>query len=223
MQLRLTVSVCLLAVLTLSGAAFADVALSKANRPAADASEVNPEGFLEYSLIPVPRPEVIASTPTRPAQRPLLRYNQDFLRSQPNASGDEEWYCLAEALYFEARGESIKGQFAVAEVIMNRVASKRFPDSVCGVVEQGTGKQYQCQFSYNCDGAAEVVNERRAWARVGKVARLMLDGAPRQLTAGATYYHTNAVSPRWSEKFARTATIGTHHFYRQPALTASNG
>ena len=130
--------------------------------------------------------------------------------------GDAEWACLAEALYFEARGESIKGQFAVAEVIMNRRDSERFPNSVCGVISQGAGKGRSCQFSYKCDGAAEVFKEQKAYNRVAKVAKIMMDGFPRKLTDGATYYHTNYVSPRWSKKFDRTAEIGVHRFYRNP-------
>jgi len=134
----------------------------------------------------------------------------------PTARGDAEWECLAEALYFEARGETVEGQFAVAEVILNRVDAPAFPDTVCGVVNQGTGARYQCQFTYTCDGAAEVIHEPRAHDRVGKVARIMLDGAPRELTDGATYYHTKAVNPRWARRFDRTTTIGVHHFYTDP-------
>ncbi|MBD3678276.1 MAG: cell wall hydrolase [Rhodobacteraceae bacterium] len=143
-----------------------------------------------------------------------IEYNRDWLARQPVASGGPEWECLAEALYFEARGESVAGQFAVAEVILNRVDSSYYPDTVCRVVNQGTGRKYACQFSYTCDGLAEVVSEPAAWRRVGKVARIMLDGAPRDLTGGATHYHTKAVNPRWARSFPRTATIGVHHFYR---------
>jgi len=144
-----------------------------------------------------------------------ITYDNAFLASQPVASGDDQWRCLTEALYFEARGESARGLFAVGEVIMNRVDSGRFPNSLCGVIHQGTGRQFACQFTYTCDGAAEVINEQGAWDRVGKVARLLIDGAPRDLTDGATYYHTRAVSPRWSRIFDRTASIGAHYFYRQ--------
>lgn len=147
----------------------------------------------------------------------LVRYDVEWVDALPTATGGDEWYCMAEALYFEARGESIKGQFAVAEVVLNRVDTARFPDTVCGVVNQGTGKRYQCQFTYTCDGYAENVHEPKAWDRVGKIARLMLDGAPRALTAGATHYHTKAVNPRWSRVYARTTTIGVHHFYRSPS------
>jgi len=148
-------------------------------------------------------------------------YDGAWLAAQPKARGGAEWQCLTEALYFEARGETVKGQFAVAEVILNRVSSPAYPDSVCGVIRQGTGKRYQCQFTYTCDGHAEVVREPAVYDRLGKIARIMLDGAPRKLTDGATHYHTVAVSPRWASRFPRTATIGVHHFYRQPGARVS--
>jgi spore germination cell wall hydrolase CwlJ-like protein len=71
-------------------------------------------------------------------------FTRAWLASQPKPKGSSEFQCLAEALYFEARGETIKGQFAVAEVIRNRVKSSRFPNSYCGVINQGTGKKHQC-------------------------------------------------------------------------------
>jgi spore germination cell wall hydrolase CwlJ-like protein len=134
----------------------------------------------------------------------------------PRANGNSEWRCLAEALYFEARGETLQGQFAVAEVILNRRDSKKFPSSVCSVIGQGSksGKKYACQFSYKCDGRAEVFSEGKAYIQVGKVARIMLDGKTRNLTKGATFYHTGAVRPRWSRTFQRTAKVGSHYFYR---------
>lgn len=141
-------------------------------------------------------------------------YTRDWLDELPKASGGAEWQCLADALYFEARGESVKGLFAVAEVILNRVDSPRYPNSVCGVVRQGSGKRLRCQFTFICDGRPETVNDSAAYARVGKVARVMLDGAPRNLTDGAVYYHSTAVSPRWAARLDRTAEIGLHLFYR---------
>lgn len=150
-------------------------------------------------------------------------YNASWLNSQQRASGGAQWECLAEALYFEARGETIKGQFAVAEVIMNRVKSARFPNSVCGVINQGTGKKYQCQFTYTCDGIPERIHEPQAWERVGKVARAILDGrVPMNLTNGATHYHTTAVRPRWSRTYTKTASIGVHVFYRHTWRVSSS-
>jgi hypothetical protein len=136
--------------------------------------------------------------------------------------GGSEWECLTEALYFEARGESLAGVVAVAEVILNRVASADYPNSVCGVVRQGGQGLYNCQFTYRCDGRPDVVGERAAYQAVGRVASYMLTGAPRTLTDGATHYHTLAVHPSWANRFPRTATIGYHHFYRQPTRTAQN-
>ncbi|MGB0960131.1 MAG: cell wall hydrolase [Halocynthiibacter sp.] len=157
------------------------------------------------------------------APKPVaVSYTREWVAKIPAPKQSESQECLAEALYFEARGESVKGQFAVAEVILNRVDSTRFPNSVCGVIRQGTGKKYQCQFTYTCDGNAEVVHERAAYDRVAKIAHVMITGAERGLTGGATYYHTKAVSPRWARKFHRTTTIGVHHFYRPTVRVSSN-
>ena len=136
------------------------------------------------------------------------------LSTMPKASGGAEWACLTEALYFEARGETFKGISAVAEVIVNRKNSRRFPNSVCAVISQGVGGKPGCQFSYKCDGRAEVIREPKAYVRVGKIAKLMLEGRLTKVTDGALFYHTTAVRPKWSRKFRRTAKVGVHLFYR---------
>ena len=151
-----------------------------------------------------------------------VAYTRDWVTRQTIDGGNAQSACLTEALYFEARGESVKGQFAVAEVIMNRVDSAEFPDTICDVIHQGTGRKFQCQFTYTCDGKPEHVADQATFARVGKVARLMAQGAPRRLTDGATFYHSRAVSPRWSRVFERTASIGVHHFYRKPTQLSRN-
>lgn len=148
-------------------------------------------------------------------------YNRKALDELEPVTGGQQWACLAEALYFEARGETVRGMFGVAEVILNRVDDPRYPSSVCKVVNQGTGERYRCQFTYTCDGRPENIDDRRAYERVGKVAKLMIDGKARRLTKGATHYHTKSVSPRWSRVFPRTTTIGYHHFYREPSRIAS--
>ena len=177
------------------------------------------------SVVPDSRLDLLTSLPPA-AERGVetessVIYDGDYLASLPAARGGEQWECLAEALYFEARGETVRGMFAVGEVIMNRVDSADYPNSLCGVINQGTGRMYACQFTYTCDGRAEVISEPRAWERVGKVAQILLEGAPRALTGGATHYHTKAVSPSWANRFPRTAAIGSHYFYRQPVRTAS--
>jgi len=168
--------------------------------------------------------EIFAPKKRKPTE---ITYSRAFIDSLPKIDDkkrSDAHVCLAEALYFEARGESVKGQFAVAEVIMNRADHGNFPESVCGVINQGTasGRKYQCQFTYNCDGVTNRIHEKDAYERVMKVAHLTLDGAPRELTDGATHYHTKAVSPRWSRTFPRTATIGVHHFYRMPTRLTQN-
>ena len=160
---------------------------------------------------------VPTATVTLASARPAdIRYDAAFVDTPPAATGDAQWECLAEALYFEARGESVKGMFAVGEVILNRVASRRYPDSLCAVINQGTGRKHACQFSYTCDGLAEVIAEPRAWERVGKIARLLIDNRESlDITEGATHYHTRAVNPNWARVFPRTAAIGSHLFYRE--------
>jgi spore germination cell wall hydrolase CwlJ-like protein len=139
---------------------------------------------------------------------------EDWLMAQPIPEGDAEWQCLTEAIYFEARGESLKGQIAVAEVILNRVDSPLYPRTVCGVVKQrGSGG---CQFSYICDGRTDRMREKDAADLAGRIARAMLDGAPRLLTEGATSFHTRSVRPSWSRRYIQTASIGAHLFYRKP-------
>ena len=168
------------------------------------------------TTLPAPTDRDVATSPLQ------VGYNSAFLASIPTATGGAQWRCLAEALYFEARGETTEGLFAVGEVILNRVDSDAYPDTLCGVINQGTGRKYACQFTYTCDGVREVIAEKGAWQRVGKVARLLIDGAPRELTKGATHYHTNAVSPSWARRFPQVAQYGVHLFYRQPTRTASN-
>ena len=135
--------------------------------------------------------------------------------SRRSVRGNRQWECLTEALYFEARGEAPVGQYAVAEVILNRVDHANYPDTICGVVNQGTGRQFACQFTYTCDGQPESVDNETAWHRLGHIARIMMDGAPRDLTDGATHYHANWVNPRWARLYPRTAEYGVHIFYRQ--------
>jgi hypothetical protein len=211
-----------IAMIAIASSSQADVIMSQSNstRLALDA-EIETVFEAEREALAVPpaeRPESALGS-RKPAE---IRYDRQFIETQPVPNGGEAWRCLAEALYFEARGEKVEGIFAVAEVILNRVDSPIFPDTVCDVVYQGTGRRFECQFTYSCDGLKETIHERAAYEAVAKVARLMLDGAPRALTGGATHYHTRAVSPAWARVYPRTTTIGQHHFYRKPDRYASN-
>jgi len=145
------------------------------------------------------------------------RYDRDWLlaRPTPTRSG-AEFACLKEAIYHESRGEDILGQYAVAEVILNRVDSDAFPDTICGVVHQNAHRPNACQFSYACNGRSRAMTEAEARAVAAQIADILMAGAPRELTDGATHFHATWVSPVWSRTYERTARIGAHIFYRQP-------
>lgn len=184
------------------------------------APEAAPAVAPEAEPAAAPVAKAKAKAKRKRGKEPEIAHTVGWLYAQEVERGGAAWECLAKGIYFEARGETLEGQFAVAEVILNRVDSPSYPDTVCGVVHQSGGGG--CQFSYTCDGLSDAIREPAAWTRVGQVARAMLDGAPRDLTGGATHYHTTAVSPSWAARFPRTAQIGVHLFYRQPLRTASN-
>ncbi len=174
---------------------------------------VSPTVSLAPKLERLPAPDLAALAPDAAHAVPAEGLTEAWLLEQHAPEGDAEWQCLTEALYFEARGESLDGQIAVAEVILNRADSPLYPRTVCGVVKQrGSGG---CQFSYVCSGKKKL-REKGAADLAGRIARAMLDGAPRLLTEGATHFHTRGVKPSWSKRFSRTASIGSHLCYRQP-------
>ena len=159
----------------------------------------------------------------RPAAAvPAGRLDFATLDAMPAVSGDAQFQCLAQAVYFESRGEPLSGQIAVAEVVLNRVDNPAYPRSICGVTKQGAGSGRGCQFSYACDGRPDVMTSSVSKARSEKIARMLIDGRPRSVTSGATHFHATYVRPDWSRKFARTASIGNHVFYRQSTRVASN-
>lgn len=214
-----------------AGAATAEVVLSTSGNPTAtlndafrDVMKTERQGFSTVTPGKVRKLSRQMRGPLRERSADdavVDRFHPDYLSALPAPAGGERWRCMAEALYFEARGETIPGIYAVAEVILNRVDSANYPDTVCDVIYQGTGERYRCQFTYACDGRKEVIDEPRAYEKVGKIAKLMLrEDAPRTLTQGATHYHTKSVNPRWASVYPRVATIGYHHFYRQPQRVA---
>jgi spore germination cell wall hydrolase CwlJ-like protein len=126
--------------------------------------------------------------------------------------------CLAEAVYFEARGEAVRGQIAVAQVVMNRTFSGFYPNTVCGVVYQNKHRHFACQFTFACDNVADVVREPDMWDRARKIASAMLDG---QLwlpeVAKSTHYHAYWVRPSWVGEMKKMYKFGVHTFYRPRA------
>jgi spore germination cell wall hydrolase CwlJ-like protein len=119
--------------------------------------------------------------------------------------------CLTAAVYYEARSEPAAGQRAVAAVVLNRVA-RSFAPNICGVVHQRT--RGTCQFSFVCNGATRARKDERAWEAATRVAHEALSGFFTSAVGSATFYHSVAVSPDWSGKVSRVATIGRHIFYR---------
>jgi hypothetical protein len=124
--------------------------------------------------------------------------------------------CLSQAIYFEARSEAFVGQLAVAEVVLNRVRHSAYPDTVCGVVFEGSERRTGCQFSFTCDGSMDRTPRGRSWRRSQLLAEHAIMGFGREVTRRATHYHTVAVDPRWNSSLVRTRRIGTHIFYRFP-------
>lgn len=127
----------------------------------------------------------------------------------------QEQRCMAEAIYFEARGEPYRGQVAVAQVVRNRVAHPLYPNTICGVVFQNQSRRNSCQFSFACDGRPERVTEDDAWARAQEISAKMIDGELYLTEVGrATHYHANYVYPHWASRMTRVVRIDHHIFYR---------
>jgi spore germination cell wall hydrolase CwlJ-like protein len=123
--------------------------------------------------------------------------------------------CLANAVYFESRGESVRGQIAVAQVVLNRVFSGYYPGDVCGVVYQNARRHLACQFTFACDRIPDVVTDTEAWERATRVAKATLDGKVWLPEIGkATHYHAYWVHPWWVRTMRKLTRIGVHSFYR---------
>jgi spore germination cell wall hydrolase CwlJ-like protein len=127
--------------------------------------------------------------------------------------------CLADAIYFEARGEPIRGQMAVAQVVMNRVFSGRYPNNVCGVVYQNANRHLACQFTFACEGKnLNRIDEPEMWSQAKRIAKDTLDGKIWLAAVGhATHYHAYWVHPSWVHEMARVYKLGVHTFYRPRA------
>lgn len=168
-----------------------------------NAAGVLPAGEAELAL---PRPSA-GGLDSGPAARALLAAGSatDRLRAQQ---------CLTMAIYYEAASEPDAGQRAVAQVVLNRVAHPAYPDTVCGVVFQGSERSTGCQFSFTCDGSLARKPARMWWDRAADVARAALAGAVYTPVGLATHYHTVQIHPYWADSLDHVGTIGAHRFYR---------
>ena len=136
----------------------------------------------------------------------------------------EELECLTINTYHESRSESVAGQLAVIHVVLNRVASPKFPNTICGVVTQGPtyvnwlGNEWpirdKCQFSWYCDGMSDTAEDATTYQKIKKLAEYVTTNKTYDYTEGATYYHADYVKPNWSKKFRKIAQIDDHIFYK---------
>jgi spore germination cell wall hydrolase CwlJ-like protein len=130
--------------------------------------------------------------------------------------------CLAQVIYYEARGEGVAGEKAVAEVVLQRIVTGDYPETVCGVVYEGVQPDRRdCQFSFACDGSLRKPKDAAAWTRIRQLADNIMTGAVRLSgqTGHAIAYHSVEVTPAWADTMTRTAQIGNHVFYKRDPLT----
>ena len=171
-----------------------------------------PEPLQFREIAPVQAVAINASVPVsdlpNPAARPFI-----LSAASPN-DRLRAIECLTSAIYYEAATESVEGQRAVAQVVLNRVRHPAYPNSVCGVVFQGSERRTGCQFTFTCDGALARVPMASLWEKARKLAEAALSGSVYAPVGWSTHYHTNWVVPYWSSSLVKAANVGTHIFYR---------
>lgn len=135
-----------------------------------------------------------------------------------------EHRCLAQVMYYEARGEGEEGERAVAEVVFDRLAQGTHGNTVCDVVFEGAGKTF-CQFTFACDGSMRRAKEPEAWRAAQVLAARLMVGELSQISdiKGATNYHASYVHPSWASRFEKIAKIGNHIFYKAKTLASPAG
>jgi hypothetical protein len=159
---------------------------------------------IPLAMVPMPR-AAPGVPPPSPAQRLKLE-GKEYAKAEK---------CLANAIYFEARSEPVRGQMAVAQVVVNRAFSGFYPSDICGVVYQNAHRHLSCQFTFACDGKSKAITERGHWARAVRIAKQTLDGqiyVPE--VAKSTHYHAIYVHPNWVGEMKKLVRYGLHNFYR---------
>ncbi|BAN49118.1 cell wall hydrolase [Metapseudomonas resinovorans] len=149
---------------------------------------------------------------------PITRGEAQAVDPAGAAPLDDAITCLARSIYWEAKGEPPQEMEAVANVVMNRLGSPDFPDSVCAVVKQGS-ETGSCQFSWWCDGRPDEVVEAERYDLATEIARKALNGQLHDRTGGALYFHDRNVSPDWARTYTRTAQTRRFLFYRPKSTT----
>lgn len=158
-----------------------------------------------------------------PAVKADTIFFESVIAEEPTAPtyGPRALECLALNIYHESRGSNLADKVAVADVVINRKKDKRYPNTVCGVVEQamldsnGFPRRNMCQFSWFCDGRSDTPNDQDRWEEAKLLAhKVLIDETYRGISEGATHYHATYVNPRWASSFQQVGRIGEHIFYR---------
>ena len=155
----------------------------------------------------------------------VLGFCIGMMSSKANASDpNNEAFCLAQNMYFEAGNQPLAGKIAVSQVVINRTKHMNYPTDICGVVYQAKCKEnwkgnlmpvrHQCQFSWFCDGKSDEPEDSKTWVQCLTLARNILQGAYGDITEGATHYHSVYVNPYWADSLNETVIINEHIFYK---------
>jgi hypothetical protein len=147
-----------------------------------------------------------ASLPIRPMRPFVLQADAD--------DSSRALHCMTQAIYFEAAREPVRGQQAVAQVVLNRVRHPAYPKSICGVVYQGSARPTGCQFTFTCDGALRWTPQPALWKQAQEVAKKALAGFVDKDVGSATHYHAAYVIPYWAPTLVKMTQVGQHIFYR---------
>ncbi|HWE44785.1 MAG TPA: cell wall hydrolase [Caulobacteraceae bacterium] len=185
-------------------------ALAPSNAPAPTA--IAPSTQDMPGLTPDQARQINASIPfssaPNPAARPFVLPASDVM-DQTRALD-----CLTAAVYYEAAGEPIAGQQAVAQVVLNRLRHPAFPKTVCGVVFEGSNQSTGCQFTFTCDGSLARIPSSDGWLRARRVAAAALGGFVMRAVGDATHYHAEYVVPYWATSLVKIGKVGSQFFYR---------
>lgn len=200
-------------------------------QPGAEPLIVMPDPDMKLASLSPPNEDAGNATESGESVAPKGEVNADNQRAKSPAerlalndkSRAKSEKCLAEAVYFESRGEAVRGQIAVAQVVMNRVFSGKYPDTVCGVVYQNKYRHLACQFTFACDNIPDVIREPEMWERARKISKAMLDGQIWLPEVGkSTHYHAYWVRPSWVAEMKKMYKFGVHTFYRPRAWGAGD-
>jgi spore germination cell wall hydrolase CwlJ-like protein len=184
-----------------------------ATNPSAHAAPPAPPPLILQPVAPQQALKVNANIPLAGGPNPAAAA---FVFKGSETARTQALNCLASAVYYEAGNQDTDGERAVAQVVLNRVRHPAFPNSICGVVYEGSTRPTGCQFTFTCDGSLAHEPDADGWRRAWKVAEGALSGDVYAPVGWATHYHADYVLPTWASSMAKNAIVGAHLFYRWP-------